>query len=166
MLVRLMPQALLIPSPQQLAAVNAQLVAEVAERKRVEQRISQEEERFRNALEHAPIGMAIVSLEGRFARVNRALCAIVGYEKSELERLTFQHITHADDLEIELANAHRLLSGEIDSYQMQKRYLRKDTGAVWVQLTASLLRDDEGGRCISGGGHNAAQTGGRGFAPQ
>jgi PAS domain S-box-containing protein len=144
MLVRLLPQALLIPSPQQLAAVNAQLVAVVAERKRVEQGLSQEEERFRNALEHAPIGMAIVSLEGRFVRVNRALCTIVGYDKSELERLTFQHITHPDDLEIDLANAHRLLSGEIDSYQLQKRYLRKDTSAVWVQLTASVLRDDQG----------------------
>jgi PAS domain S-box-containing protein len=144
LLVRLMPQALLIPSPQQLAQVNAQLTAEIAERKRVEQGLRREEERFRKALEHAPIGMAIVSLDGTFAQVNRALCAIVGYDKAELESLNFKHITHTEDLSGNRANMQRMLNGEIDSYQMEKRYLRKDGSTVWVQETSSLLRDDQG----------------------
>ena len=144
LLVRLVPQALRFPSPQQLAAVNAQLTREIAERKRVEQGLRRGEERFRNALEHAPIGMAIVSLAGRFVQVNRALCTIVGYDKVDLEKLTFQRITHPDDLATDLANVQRLLRREVDSYQMEKRYLRPDGSIVWVQLTASVLRDDEG----------------------
>ncbi len=144
LLVRLVPKALAIPSPQQLTKVNAELTSEIVERKRIEQELRQEEERFRNALEHAPIGMAIVALQGEFVQVNRALCAIVGYEKGELEKLTFQAITHPDDLQGDLANVQQLLRGDVDSYQMEKRYLRKDGRIVWVQLTASVVRDDMG----------------------
>jgi PAS domain S-box-containing protein len=102
------------------------------------------EERFRQEFEHAPIGMALVGLDGRFVRVNRALCGIVGYDELELLARDFQSITHRDDLPPDLAYAHRLLSGELTTYQMDKRYLHKDGRTVWVQLNGSLVRDPGG----------------------
>ncbi|MES2207567.1 MAG: EAL domain-containing protein [Pseudomonadota bacterium] len=95
----------------------------------------------RNILENAPIGMATVSLKGNFISPNQALCQIVGYSKSELKTLTFQRITHPDDLDLDLANVQRLLDGAIQSYKMEKRYIRKNGNIVWIQLTASLVRD-------------------------
>ena len=71
------------------------------------------EERFRSAFEHAGIGMALVGLDGRWLRVNRALCRITGYAGEELAARTFQDITHPDDLEADLAQAERLIAGEI-----------------------------------------------------
>lgn len=123
---------------------SAGTLQDITERKLMEKTLQESEERFRNILEHAPIGMAIVSLSGRFLQVNRALCNIVGYSKEELQGLTFQAITHPDDLDLDLANAQRLLSGEIRSYQMEKRYIRKDREVVWIQLTGTVLKDAEG----------------------
>lgn len=102
------------------------------------------EEALRNILDNAPIGMAVVSLDGRFGLVNRSLCEIVGYEKEELEKLTFQELTHPDDLEANLANVQRLLDGSVTSYHMEKRYIRKDRQIVWTQLTSSVIRDTAG----------------------
>ncbi len=95
-------------------------------RKRMEQELRESEERFRNTLEHAPIGISVVSLSGQFIQVNRAMCDIVGYSREELEKLNFQTITHPDDLSLDLANVKRLLDGETSAYQMEKRYIRKD----------------------------------------
>ncbi len=114
---------------------------DITARKKMERELRDSEERFRNILEYAPIGIAVVSLSGQFFQVNRALCDIVGYSKVELEKMSFQAITHPDDLALDLANAKRLLAGEISSYQMEKRYLRKDGQAVWIQLTGTVLRD-------------------------
>lgn len=102
------------------------------------------EERFESMLENAPIGMAIVSLDGRFEKANRALCNIVGYGERELRKLTFREITCPDDLASDLENAKKLLDGEISSYQIEKRYIHKDGRIIWVQLTGSLLRDSSG----------------------
>lgn len=116
----------------------------LSERKHTEAALQNSEENFRNILENAPIGMAFVSLEGRFGLVNRSLCEILGYTKEELETLTFQEITHPDDLESNLANVQRLLDGSITSYHMEKRYIRKDQQIVWTQLTSSVVRDAAG----------------------
>ena len=102
------------------------------------------EERFRSAFEHAGIGMALVGLDGRWLRVNRALCRITGYAAEELAERTFQEITHPDDVEADLAYAARLLAGEIESYEMEKRYLHKGGHAVSTLLTGSLVRDAAG----------------------
>jgi PAS domain S-box-containing protein len=102
------------------------------------------EELFRATFEQAAVGIAHVGLDGRWLRVNRRLAAIVGYEKDELLALTFQDITHPHDLDADLANLRALLAGEIDNYEMEKRYIRKDGSAVWVNLSASLVRDPDG----------------------
>lgn len=99
---------------------------------------------FESAFTHAGIGMALVSTDGRWMRVNPALCAFLGYDAEELMRRSFQQVTHPDDLDADLAEMQRLLAGTIDSYAMDKRYLRRDGGTVWGRLTVSLLRDAEG----------------------
>jgi PAS domain S-box-containing protein len=119
-------------------------VRDVTERRRNEEALRASEKRFRSTLEHAPIGMSIVSPEGRWLDVNSAMCELVGYTKPELQNLTTQEITHPDDVEKDLAYAKQLLNGEIRSYQLEKRYIRKDGSTVTVLLTRSLLRDDNG----------------------
>jgi diguanylate cyclase (GGDEF)-like protein/PAS domain S-box-containing protein len=101
-------------------------------------------EQMRLAFENAPIGIAVVNLDGRFARVNRALCRITGYTCEALQATTFQQITHPDDLDKDLEHAARLLAGEVASYQMEKRYRRADGSHVWVNLSGSIARDADG----------------------
>ena len=99
------------------------------------------EERFRGALEHAAIGMALVAPDGHWLRVNRSMCEIVGYSSEELLKGSFQEITHPDDLAADLENVRRMLAGEIATYAMEKRYLHKAGHLVEAQLNVSLVRD-------------------------
>jgi PAS domain S-box-containing protein len=102
------------------------------------------EELFRVTFEQAAVGIAHVSPEGKFLRVNRKFCDIVGYSLEEMRERTFQDITCSDDLAADVGQAHRLLAGATDNYAMEKRYVRKDGGLVWVYLTVSLVRDAAG----------------------
>src|SRR5215204_3715334 len=113
---------------------------DITERKQAEEELRESEERFRGTFEQATVGIAHVDTDGHWLRVNRRLCDIVGYEKEELLGLTFQDITHPDDLEADLEGARRLLAGEIDTYLREKRYFRKDGSTVWIYLTVSLVR--------------------------
>lgn len=106
--------------------------------------LRQSEERFRHALENAPIGMALMSPEGKFTQVNLALCMFTGYEPDELLKLTFETITCPDDAEKELSFVKRMEAGEIDFYAIEKRCIRKDGQIVWGLITASLWRDELG----------------------
>lgn len=99
---------------------------------------------FEAVFENAPIGIALVGLDGSFLRANEALCGITGYPEHELTKLTFQDITHPDDLDSDLNEATRLLHGEIPSYHMDKRYYCKDGHLVWIRLSGSLVRDADG----------------------
>ena len=103
-------------------------------------RLRESEERFRLTIENAPIGMALVELDGRFVRVNRALCEITGYSADELVTRRFQDITHPDDLDIDVGIAERLSRGDIRRYQFEKRYIRKDGSIVDALLSVSLMR--------------------------
>lgn len=150
-LVFLIPSALALPSPAQLIATNQALENEINERKRAENERQQievalrnSEEQFRNAFENASIGMAIVSLDGHWVKVNPALFQIIGYSSEELLALTFQDITHPDDLELDLSYVHQLLAGTISNYQMEKRYFHKQGHIIWILLDASLVRDEQG----------------------
>ena len=107
-------------------------------------RIVEGEARFRATFEQAAVGIAHVSPEGRFLIVNRRYCDIVGYTRGQLLGRTFQEITHPDDLDTDVGHSERLLRGEAASYAMEKRYIRRDREAVWVQLTVSLARNDAG----------------------
>ena len=117
---------------------------DITERRRIEENLRQSEERFRVTFEQAAVGAAQVGIDGRWLRVNRSLCEIVGYEREELLKMTFQDITHPDDLDEDLAQVGRLLEGELQTYTIEKRYLRKGGSEVWINLTVSLVRDSCG----------------------
>jgi PAS domain S-box-containing protein len=117
---------------------------DVTARLHAQAQLRESEQRFRLAMANAPIGMALVGLDGRFIEVNDSLCAILGRARDELVALTFQDITHTEDLEADLANAGQLLAGEIHHYEMEKRYLHPSGPDVWALLSGSLVRDDEG----------------------
>jgi PAS domain S-box-containing protein len=100
------------------------------------------EARFRQAFDFAGIGMAIVGLDGRWVRVNKTICEIVGYSQPELLQKTFQEITHPDDLANDLAHVQHLIAGRQRTYQIEKRYFHRDGHVVWVRLTVSIVRDE------------------------
>jgi PAS domain S-box-containing protein/putative nucleotidyltransferase with HDIG domain len=106
--------------------------------------LRESEERFQSAFEYAAIGMGLVAPDGKWLKVNRSLCGIVGYEEHELLCRTFQDITHPDDLEADLDYVRRMLAGEISTYQMEKRYFHKQGRVIWVLLSVSLVRDRDG----------------------
>jgi PAS domain S-box-containing protein len=116
---------------------------DITERKKTEDILRISEERFSSAFEHATTGMALISLDGRWMKVNQAICDALGYTEEELTSKTFQDITHPDDLEIDLANVRKVITGEITHYKMEKRYFHKDGHIVWALLGVSLLRDKQ-----------------------
>jgi diguanylate cyclase (GGDEF)-like protein/PAS domain S-box-containing protein len=120
------------------------VATDTTERKRAEEKLRESEERFRSTFDEAAIGMTVSGLDGRFVQVNRSLCNLLGYSEKELLATTFLAITHPDDLGEDLNHTRRLLDGEFDSFQMEKRYLHADGHAVWVSLSVSLVRDPEG----------------------
>ncbi|MEG4303019.1 PAS domain S-box protein [Microcoleus sp. D3_18a_C4] len=150
-LVLLIPSALALPSPAQLITTNQALEKEINDRKRAENERKQvevalrnSEEQFRNAFENASIGMAIVSLDGHWVKVNPALCQIIGYSSEELLSLTFQDITHPDDLDGDISYRDKLLAGTISTYQLEKRYFHKQGHIIWILLDGSLVQDEQG----------------------
>lgn len=120
------------------------LAAAVEQGRRRQRELAASEARFRDAMEHSAIGMALVGLDGRLQRVNRALCEMLGYSPDELSAKSFQGITHAEDLSGDLELVQDALAGRRDNYRLEKRYLRRDGSAVWALLAVSLVRDAEG----------------------
>ncbi|MCC8407897.1 PAS domain S-box protein [Mucilaginibacter sp. UR6-1] len=102
------------------------------------------EDRFESAFENSPIGMALVSPEGKWLKVNRILANSLGYNAEEFAALTFQEITHPDDLNTDLELLEKLVNGEISNYEMEKRYYHKNGNIIWALLSVSLVRDNDG----------------------
>jgi PAS domain S-box-containing protein len=119
-------------------------VLDISERKRHDRVLAEAEERFRSAFDNAPIGMALVALDGRWLKVNRSVCEITGYSETALLTRTFQDITHPDDLDTDLAYIEDVLAGRQRTFQMEKRYFHADGHLIWVMLSVSLVRDDSG----------------------
>jgi PAS domain S-box-containing protein len=117
---------------------------DLTERRRAEARLRESEERFRAAFDHSAIGIALVALNGRWLHVNAALCRILGYDERTLRSVDFQSITHPEDREGNLALLRRALAGEIDHYELEKRYIHKDGRTISALLTASIVRDADG----------------------
>jgi PAS domain S-box-containing protein len=117
---------------------------DITERKRAEEVLRESEERFSGAFEYAPIGVALVSPDGRWLKVNRALCDLVGYSEAELLSRTFQDITYPEDIATDLEYVRQMVAGEIRSYQMEKRYVHGRGHLVTVLLNVSLVRDGQG----------------------
>jgi PAS domain S-box-containing protein len=108
-------------------------------------RASQENRRkgLRNAFANSSSGYGIAGLDGRFIEINPAFCEIVGYSAHELKQMTFQEITHPDDLETDLAEVQDLIDNRRSSYRLKKRYLHKDGSIVWIDLRVAMVRDKQ-----------------------
>jgi PAS domain S-box-containing protein len=117
---------------------------DITERRRAEARLRESRERFRTAFDHSAIGLALVSLNGRWMQVNAALCRILGYDEGTLLTLDFQSITHPEDRAPNLKLLRRALAGEIDYYELEKRYIHRDGHTISALLTAALVRDASG----------------------
>lgn len=128
----------------ELAEVRRMLDSSAERRDAAESAQLDSERRFRATFEQAAVGIAQVALDGRWLRVNDKLSDIVGYPHDELLATAFQDITHPDDLDADLEQVQQVLAGDIDTYSMEKRYLKKDGAPVWVNLTVSLVRRPDG----------------------
>lgn len=116
----------------------------IAEQERISKALQESEEHFRTAFDYAAIGMALVSPVGRWLRVNRSLCEILGFSEEEFLSCDFQELTHPDDLGEDLAHLYRMLAGEILTCKLEKRYIHKHGHEVWTLNSASLVRDAQG----------------------
>jgi len=139
-LIKLLPYAFSLKPPQLLEA-------EVEMRRKADeelllknQELEESRQTFKNAFDYSAIGIALVSMEGRWLDVNQAVCNMLGYTKEELLERTFQEITHPDDLDQDIDYVNQLLHGRMETYQMEKRYFRKDGQIVWVLLSVSLVK--------------------------
>lgn len=117
---------------------------DITEERRTQAALRLSEERNRQIFEDAPIGMAIVDLDGTWRTVNAAVSRLLGYSAEELSAMTFQDVTHPDDLDLDLQHVSQLLAGQIDTYEMEKRYFTKQGRTVWVLLSGSVVRDSDG----------------------
>jgi diguanylate cyclase (GGDEF)-like protein/PAS domain S-box-containing protein len=119
-------------------------LTDVTGERRAALRLRHSEETFRLTFEDAPIGMAIVALDGRYLEVNRALTESLRRTREELLDTTFEEITHPEDIAIDLEHGARLLDGSLDSFQVDKRYVTPDGETMWARLTVSVVRDGDG----------------------
>lgn len=117
---------------------------DVSERMEIEKTLREREAMFRNTFDQAAVGMAHTALDGYWLRVNARMCAITGYSRKELLTRRFQDITHPDDVDAILSHARDLLAGTIQTYTMEKRYIRKNGSHVWVNLTVALAHTPPG----------------------
>jgi PAS domain S-box-containing protein len=127
---------------QRVAQRTSQLEMAIAQVEHYSQDLRESEKRFRETFEQAAVGIAHVGIDGQWLRVNQKLCDIVGYTREQLMELTFQEITHPEDLALDLAYVERLLAGKIKNYSLEKRYLRQDGSIVWIELTVSLVTSE------------------------
>jgi PAS domain S-box-containing protein len=118
---------------------------DIRERKAGERALRESEEWFRGIYERAGIGIALVGLDGYIIDSNPAFKEMLGYGPDELSRIHFAEITYPDDRAEDMALAASLIAGEIESYRLEKRYVRGDGQILWGMLTVSLVRNTEGG---------------------
>ncbi|BAY83047.1 multi-sensor signal transduction histidine kinase [Calothrix parasitica NIES-267] len=119
-------------------------VTDITNQKTSETALRQSEERFRSTFEQAAVGICHADKNGKFIRVNQKFCDILGYSREELLQLTFHKITYPADLESDLHQVRNLLSGKVQNFSMEKRYLCKDGSVIWVEITVSFVRQING----------------------
>jgi two-component system sensor histidine kinase UhpB len=122
----------------------AKVTRDISDRKRTEDALRESEQRFRATFNQVAVGIAHVGINGRWLLVNQKLCEIVGYTQEELLKRTFQDITHPDDLDADLEYVRQMLTNQIQTYSMEKRYIHRDRSQIWINLTVSLVRGSSG----------------------
>ncbi|WP_285009863.1 sensor histidine kinase [Pedobacter faecalis] len=119
-------------------------IEDITDNVRLLNELQEKEKRFSEAFDHAPIGMALVSPEGHWIKVNESLCQLLGYNEQEFMNHTFQEFTYPKDLDSDLRQMTLLLNGKIQRYSMEKRYYRANGVLIWALLSVSLVRDAAG----------------------
>ncbi|HEY9668388.1 MAG TPA: PAS domain S-box protein, partial [Coleofasciculaceae cyanobacterium] len=117
---------------------------DISDKKQAEKDLRESEQRFRATFDQAAVGIAHIDLDGKFLRINQKFCDLVGYTQEEMLTQSLQDITHPDDMEVDLADVRQVLSGEIQMYSVEKRYISRNRGIVWINLTVSLRRRSSG----------------------
>jgi PAS domain S-box-containing protein len=120
------------------------VIEDISARKRAEEELADSEARFRATFENIAVGITHIAPDGKFLRFNRAFSRLLDWPADELITKSAWEITHPDDLAFELAQFKKLEDGRIDSYSLEKRFLRKDGTALWVRLTRSCVRKSDG----------------------
>ncbi len=120
------------------------MLTDITERKKTEEALRDSEERFRSAFEDSAIAMALTALDGRLLNVNTSFCQMLMFSDSELIGHRFIEFTHPDDLEVNRAGMAALVSGTSPTFQMEKRYIRKDGRIIWVDMSTASVRNAEG----------------------
>jgi PAS domain S-box-containing protein len=126
---------------EELSDINKQLYKKITTTKKVGSKKQEKQEQFQTIFNCASVGIACVSIDGKWLLVNQKICEILGYTKEELIARTSQDITHPEDLDTELYLLQRLLAQKIDNNSIEKRYLHKNSSYIWVKLTASVVWD-------------------------
>jgi len=131
----------------QIVKINDQevltIIRNISARNKSEEALRESEMRFRSVFDNAAVGISVAALDGKHLAVNQALCQMLGYTENELQVLTFQEITHPDDLEIDLYHYQKLLSNEIDGFHIEKRFRHKNRQFIWGLMSVSIVRDPE-----------------------
>ncbi|CAN5795349.1 hypothetical protein BH23ACT11_BH23ACT11_10650 [soil metagenome] len=117
---------------------------DVTERKRGEEQLREAERRFHSAFDNTPVGMALVSFQGRYMQVNNAFCELLGYSEEALLEKTYMDLTYPEDYEVSQSYVRQLDSGALDKYTLEKRYVHAEGYPIWVSLSISLVKDSGG----------------------
>lgn len=128
----------------ELIQKNNELLAEIRQRQQKEKELLESEERFRNTFEQAAVGISHTAPNGRILRINQRFCDILGYSPDEMINLHYQEFTYPEDLAKDVTLAQQVLAGEINTYSLEKRYFRKNGDLIWVNLTVSTVRGEDG----------------------
>ncbi|MEA3504880.1 MAG: PAS domain S-box protein, partial [Bacteroidota bacterium] len=116
---------------------------DITQRKKIENELRNSEKRFRSYFENSMIGMAITSLSKGWVEINDTVSVILGYSFEELKKMSWADITHPDDLKVDEDKFELLLADEINSYSLEKRFIRKSGESVWTQINISCVRKED-----------------------
>jgi PAS domain S-box-containing protein len=126
--------------PERIIGINSDLTNQI----QTQEKLIETQQRFHHAFFNSGIGMAIVAPNGSWIDVNDATCRITGYTRTELLQLTFQDITHPDDLDKDVQGTTALLNGQVEMHSLEKRYIHKQGHTIWVNLNATVVRNKVG----------------------
>jgi PAS domain S-box-containing protein len=120
------------------------ILADITKQRKIQNALGDSEEQFRSTFEQVTVGMAYVSPDGKWLRVNRQLCNMLGYSHEELLSKTFQDITHPDDLDVNVHKLYQILKNDLQSFSDEKRYITKDGAIIWVNITVTAHQSTTG----------------------
>ncbi len=121
------------------------VTTDVTEQREAEEELRQSEQHLRRIFDHGPMGMAIVAPTLALLDVNDTLCEMLGYSRDEMLRLSTRDVTHPDDVQSDMGLGRQVLAGDIPSFSVEQRFIRKDGDVMWGRLTGAAVHDSEGG---------------------